>query len=204
MRYLILFSLALWVLFTACSPQPQGLPILGNHDFIDGDTVYHVIPDFSFTNQDSLEVTNATFAGKAYVVDFFFTSCPTICPKVKKQMLRLYERYEGDNQLLLLSHTIDTKRDSVERLKRYAENLEVTSDRWHFVTGDRDIIYEIAEDYFSIAREDPNAPGGFDHSGWLILVDDQRHIRSFCDGTNEEKVTKFMDDIDLLLEEMEN
>lgn len=178
------------------------LPILGERQVVDGDTVYHKIPDFSFVNQDSQVVNNETFAGKIYVADFFFVSCPTICPTVTKQMLRIHDRFAEDDRLLLLAHSIDTKRDTVERLANYARNLGVTSDKWHFVTGDKDEILEIADDYFSIAIEDPDAPGGFDHSGRLILVDEDRHVRSFCNGTDPESVDRFMEDIDKLLAEM--
>ncbi len=203
MRYLALLALA--ALLASCGAgekQTQALPILGNHKIDGADTAYHQIPDFAFVDQDSVLVTNATFEGKAYVADFFFTSCPTICPKVKKQMLRLYDKYKDDDRLMLLSYSIDPKRDTVGRLKVYAENLGVSSQKWRFVTGDKDKTYELAEDYLSIAREDPEAPGGFDHSGWLLLVDGKRHIRSFCDGTNPEKVDQFMKDIDWLLEHM--
>ena len=204
MRYLPISLFLLAVMLAACggTAEPESLPIIGNHD-IDpntGDTTYHTIPSFSFVDQDSQVVNNATFAGKAYVADFFFTSCPTICPKVKQQMLRIYDRFEEDDRLLLLSHTIDTKRDSVARLKEYADGLAVDTDKWHFVTGDRDEIYEIAEDYLSIAREDPDAPGGFDHSGWVILVDKSGHIRSFANGTVAEKMDELMADIEWLLE----
>ena len=186
-----------------CNPNPGSgkLPYLGNHLIENGDTTYHEIPDFTFVNQDSTIITNETFNGKAYVADFFFTSCPTICPKVKKQMLRIYDKYQSDDRLLLLSHTIDTKYDTVGRLHEYAGNLGVTSDKWHFVTGEKEDIYGITESYMSIAIEDPNAPGGFDHSGWLILIDKDRRIRSFCNGTEQEAVTKFMQEIDLLMNE---
>ena len=132
---------------------------------------------------------------------FFFTSCPTICPKMKKQMLRLYAKYEKDDRILLLSHSIDTKRDTVGKLKSYATGLGVSSNKWHFVTGDKDDIFEIADDYFSVAQDDPNAPGGFDHSGRFILVDKNRYVRSFCDGTDPASVDQFMLDIDRLLEQ---
>lgn len=202
MRYipviLIVFS------FFACqdvvTQQNAKLPVLGEKDIISGDTIFHTIPDFSFVNQDSQVVSNQTFANQVYVADFFFTSCPTICPKVKKQMLRLYEKFEGEDKLVLLSHSIDTRRDTVGTLKRYASNLGVATKRWHFVTGNKDDIYDIADDYFSIALEDPNAPGGFDHSGRLILIDPKRRVRSFCDGTDAEDVNRFMKDIELLLE----
>lgn len=199
----LLLGMSLFILSQSCQPSsPDSLPVLGQPQVVDGEEVPHRIPDFSFVNQDSQEVTNATFAGKAYVVDFFFISCPTICPKMTKQMLRVHDRFKQDDRLLFLSHSIDTKYDTIPRLKKYAENLGVSSDKWHFVTGDKDEIYEIADDYFSIALEDPNAPGGYDHSGRLILVDKDRHIRSFCNGTDPESVDGFMEDIELLLTEM--
>ncbi len=202
MKYWVIFAAALLLAACSTSEEQQPLPIIGNHDIQGSDTIYHQIPDFAFVNQDSQIVTNATFAGKAYVADFFFTSCPTICPKVKKQMLRIYDKYQDDERLMFLSHTIDPKRDSVGRLSTYASNLGVSPDKWHFVTGDKAEIYGIAEDYMSIAREDPNAPGGFDHSGWILLIDDQRHIRAYCNGTQPEKVDEFMKDIDQLLSSM--
>ena len=186
------------------SPKNAPLPIIGERDVVDGDTIYHTVPDFAFVDQDSQLITNATFAGKAYAVDFFFTSCPTICPKVTKQMLRIYDAFKDEDRLLLLAHTIDPKRDTVGRLKMYATNLGVESSKWHFVTGEKDDLYGIADDYFSIAIENPDAPGGFDHSGRIILVDPQRHVRSFCDGTDPESVDKFMKDIEVLLREMKN
>ncbi|MBK6621614.1 MAG: SCO family protein [Saprospirales bacterium] len=183
--------------------QNQPLPVIGNREIVDGDTVYHTVPDFAFMNQDSQWVTNETFAGKAYVVDFFFTHCPTICPKVAKQMKRVHDRFLEEDRLLLLAHSIDPKRDTIGRLKWYADNLGVESSKWHFVTGEKDSIYAIADDYFSIAIENPDAPGGFDHSGRLILIDPQRRVRSFCDGTDAKSVDKFMQDIDKLLREMQ-
>ena len=201
MKYLFIALLAAFVFSCNLPTVPKNLPMYGFHDVdpATGDTIYHTIPDFSFLNQDSVEVTNATFAGKAYVADFFFTSCPTICPKVKQQMMRLHEKYRNDDRLLLLSYTIDPKRDTVGKLRDFAGRMGVTSDKWHFVTGDKDKIYALADDYMSIATENPDAPGGFDHSGWLLLIDKDRHIRAYCNGTKAEEVTRFMDDIDWLL-----
>lgn len=190
-------------LISACGAEEKELPILGQIEIVDGDTIYHSIPDFEFIDQDSQIITNATFDGQVYISDFFFTSCPSICPKVKKQMLRMYDKYENDERVALLSHSIDTKRDSVPRLNLYATNLGVTSDKWHFVTGDKDEIFSIANDYFVSALEDSGAPGGYDHSGRVILVDPQRHIRAFCDGTDPEAVDAFMLDVDKLLAELE-
>jgi protein SCO1 len=198
----LLFLLPLAVIGCQSADRCQTLPILGERDVVNGDTVYHLIPAFRFVNQDSLWVTPASFAGKAYIADFFFISCPTICPKVKKQMLRVYHHFETDSRVLLLSHSIDVRHDTVPRLKAYSEGLGVDGSRWHFVTGDEGEIYDIADDYFSVAVRDANAPGGFDHSGRLILVDGLGQVRSFCDGTDERSVDQFIRDIECLLREM--
>ncbi len=202
-KHNFLFFAFLLVAISACIYQPKAdkLPILGERDIVNGDTAFHTVPDFSFINQDSQIVTNATFKDKAYVVDFFFTSCPTICPKLTREMLRLHDHFKAEDRLLLLAHSIDTRHDSVPVLKKYAENLEVTSDKWHFITGDKDEIFEIADDYFSVAIDNPDAPGGFDHSGRLILVDKNRYIRAFCDGTDPKDVDRFILDIQKLLDE---
>lgn len=182
--------------------EKRTLPILGERDISPaGDTVYRTVPDFYFIDQDSQAVTNATFKDKIYVVDFFFINCPTICPKVKKNCLRIYKKYKNDDRVLILSHTVNPRHDNVPALKRYADKLGIESKKWHLVTGEQDAIHGIADDYFSVATENPDAPGGFDHSGRLILVDKNRHVRSFCDGTDAEDVSRFMKDIDLLLEE---
>lgn len=192
-------------LLISCDPvrKKTTLPILGNRDVTaGGDTIYPKVPDFSFTDQDGMQVDNNTFAGKAYVVDFFFIHCPTICPKVKAQAKRIYDRFSNEPSLLMLSHSIDTKNDTVAALHEYARKLGIDTKRWHLVTGDHDAIYGMADDYFSVAVEDASMPGGFDHSGRLILVDKDRHVRSFCDGTNPKEVDRFMEDIQLLLDEM--
>ena len=201
MKYLSLFILAL-LFCISCKTQTEKLPILGNRDVLEnGDTVFHTIADFSFIDQDSNIITNQTFEDKIYVVDFFFIHCPSICPAVSKQMLRIYERFEDDPSVVLLAHSIDTKNDTIPALKSYANKLGVKSEKWHFVTGDHDHIYEMADDYFITARVDDSVPGGFDHSGRIILIDQNRRVRSFCDGTNAESVNKFMVDIETLLNE---
>lgn len=203
MNYKILsFTLFLLIanFFTACK-QDEKLPILGNKDEVDGKTVYHTIPDFQFIDQDSSIITNETVKDKIYVVNDFFTSCPTICPKVKQQMLRIYDRFEKEEDLKFISHSIDTRNDDVPRLKNYATKLGIDAKRWHLVTGEKDHIYSMMDEYFLVAKEDPDAPGGYDHSGVLILVDKNRMVRAFTDGTNPEAVDKFMTDIDKLLKE---
>lgn len=191
----------------ACSvpKDKRELPIMGRTDYIDNDTTYHAIADFSFTNQDSLTVTNVTFKNKIYVADFFFTSCPTICPIMKTQMLRVYDAIEGINDVKILSHTIDPEYDTVSLLKDFAERLGVTSDKWHFVTGEKQKIYEIGQrSYMVTALEDSNEPGGYVHSGAFILVDKDRHVRGLYDGTKPEKVDLLIKDIEVLRKEYED
>jgi protein SCO1 len=203
-KFLFILSTAatLWLL-TGCEEENKRLPIFGNKDVVNGDTIYHTIPDFSFVNQDSQVVNNATFAGKAYIVDFFFIHCPTICPKVKASAKRVYDRYKSDDRLVLLSHTIDTKNDTVAALKIYANKLGIETQKWHLVTGDHDQIYDIADKYFQVARADSKAPGGFDHSGLLILVDAQRRVRASVDGTLPDSIPVFFKKVDKLLKEMD-
>jgi protein SCO1 len=201
-RFIYLLPLLILLQFTSCQPEAaKELPILGEKETVDGQTKYHQISNFSFTNQEGQTITNETFTNKVYVVDFFFTHCQTICPKVAQQMLRVHDVYKNEDRVQLLAHTIDPKRDTVERLKWYADKLGVSADKWHFVTGDRDELYDMADEYFIVAKEDSEAPDGFDHSPTIILVDKQRRVRSFCNGTNPEEVDRFIEDIATLLEE---
>jgi protein SCO1/2 len=194
-------ALLAFALLSCGEPARGPLPILGNRTVVDGDTLYPRVPDFSFINQDSQLVTPETFNDKVYVVDFFFIHCPTICPKVKANGLRVYNKYLHDDRVVLLSHSIDVRNDTVAALRRHADKLGIETQRWHLVTGDEDAIYRIADDYFSVAVKNPDAPGGFDHSGRLILVDKKRYVRAFCDGTDNADVDRFMKDIDRLLDE---
>jgi len=199
-----LFFLGITFLVSCQESADQKLPKIGFHEYVDGDTVYQKVADFSFVNQDSQIITNASFEDKIYVVDFFFISCPTICPKVTKQMLRIHDRFKEEGRLKLLAHTIDPKRDTVGRLKQYASKLGVDHDKWWFVTGEKDELYEIADDYFSVATENPEAPGGFDHSGRIILVDWNGIVRSFANGTDPQEVDALMKDINVLLKEYDS
>lgn len=196
--------LILITVFASCDQQysSERLPFLGNTIFEGNDTIYHTIQDFKLVDQDSSWVTNETFADQVYIADFFFTSCPTICPKMKAQMLRVYKKFESNSEVAILSHTIDPTYDTVALLKDYSERLGVRSDKWKFVTGDQDYIYDLAEkSYVSLADEDSNAPGGFVHSGAFLLVDKDRRIRGFYDGTVPEQVDVLMNDIERLLKE---
>ncbi len=203
MQKLFLPILSLLMLI-ACTQEKesQKLPILGNAIYEENDTTYHTVADFQLIDQDSSIVTNDSYKDQVYVADFFFTSCPTICPKMKAQMLRVYSKFETNQEVGILSHTIDPTYDTVALLSDYADRLGVKSSKWKFVTGDQDYIYDLAENsYMSIADEDVNAPGGYIHSGAFLLVDKERRIRGVYDGTVPEQVDVLMNDIEKLLKE---
>jgi protein SCO1 len=205
---LLVFSSAL--LSCQSVKEEKLLPIFGEREpvtkEVDGksiiDTIYHTIADFSFIDQDSSVVTNETFQGKIYVADFFFTSCRTICPLMKTQMLRVYDSIRNNEDVLILSHTIDPEYDTVGLLRDFANRLGVKSERWHFVTGAQDSIYDIAQtSYFATAMIDKTEPDGFIHSGAFLLIDKERRIRGKYDGTIEEDVNRLLADIRRLRKE---
>lgn len=198
----ILLLVASIIVVSCIQKKEVPLPIFGEREVVNGDTVYHSIRNFSFVDQDSVEVTNETFQDKIYVADFFFTSCRTICPIMKTQMLRVYDSTLNDPDVLLLSHSIDPEYDTVALLRDFAERLGVKSSKWHFVTGVNDSIYSIAQtSYFATAMEDKSEPDGFIHSGAFLLVDKQKRLRGKYDGTKEDDVNRLLADIERLKKE---
>jgi len=195
--------LAVCFLLSSCIDQKeQRLPIYGEKEVVNNDTVYHTIGNFRLVNQDSATVTNETLDGKIYVADFFFTSCRSICPIMKTQMMRVYDAVEDDPDVAIVSHTIDPEYDTVGLLHDYAERLGVKSNKWHFLTGNKDSIYYLAQtSYFVTAMEDEAQEDGFIHSGAFLLIDRKGRIRGKYDGTKEEEVDKLLKDIELLRKE---
>lgn len=191
------------LLLSSCAEKKEAaLPIFGEKEVEGGDTIYHTIADFKFVDQDSAFVTNDTFKDKIYVADFFFTSCRTICPIMKTQMLRVYDSIQNEPDVLLLSHSIDPEYDTVGLLHDYAERLGVKSNKWHFVTGSKEDIYKIAQtSYFATAMEDKAEPDGFIHSGAFLLIDKNKRIRGKYDGTKEEDVNRLLGEIQRLKKE---
>lgn len=209
-RFFVTYLGLLSIMLLSCDETPKTLPFLGNKETVTKtvngkevtDTVYHKIPDFEFINQDSVKITEQAVAGKIYVADFFFTTCPTICPKMKTQLLRIFEKYKGNPKVMILSHSIDPRHDTPAVLKEFMNNLGITGKSWQMVTGDKAKIFEIGQkSYMVSAADDPTQPGGVVHSGAFILVDKNRHIRGIYDGTVPDKVDNLMKDIELLLQE---
>ncbi len=206
----ILIAIAVTCLSWSCADnQTKKLPIIGERDtqesIVEGktviDTIYHQIPPFEFLNQDSTIITDKDFEGKVYIANFFFTHCPSICPTMQRNLLTIYEKYKNEDRVSFLSHSIDFKYDSPSVLKSYAQKLGVTDDRWQFVTGSKKDIYGISEKYLVYSKEDSTAPGGYDHQGYLVLIDQQKHIRGAYDGTVQEQVDQLAADLDILLKE---
>lgn len=201
-------ALALVTLFLyECKPtikKELPLPKLGRFEIVkngDGvDTVFHQIEDFKFVDQDSNWVTNETFSKGIYIADFFFTTCPDICPKMKAQMLRVYDSIGSEPSLMFLSHTIDPKHDSVAVLKDFSERLGVDGAKWKFVTGDKEVIYKLGQTSYMASIADQGA-AGLTHSGRFFLIDKNRHIRGAYNGTDAEEVNVMIGDIKKLLNE---
>ena len=197
------------VCLVACNKNSKILPIMGERTLIEKtvngkkviDTAFHTVGNFKFQNQEGIEITDKTVEGKVYVADFFFTACPSICPKVKSEMIRVYSKYRKNNDFLMLSYSIDPKRDTVGRLAWYANKLNIKPGNWHLLTGKYEKMTSMAAQYLLSAQEDPGAPGGFDHSGSIALIDRKRRIRGFYDGTDPKKVDLLIKDIAILLKE---
>ncbi|SHN15121.1 protein SCO1/2 [Cyclobacterium lianum] len=198
--------------WTACQNKEKSndsLPILGHRHVADhtdsgmvkGDTVYHTIANFEFINQEGDTITRKHVEGKVYVADFFFTSCPTICPIMKKEMLRVYEAFNDQPDFKILSHTIDPEYDTVALLKDYAARLGIeNASTWNFLTGDQEKIFEIGQtSYLTTAMTDKTEPGGFLHTGAFLLIDRQGRIRGVYDGTKATQVDQLINDIPKLL-----
>lgn len=208
-KILICLFAGIAILLTACSDKNKRLPFLQmeigtkmeNGKSVP-DTVFRTIPAFKLLNQDSTVVTEKDFDGKIYVADFFFTSCPSICPVMHRNLMKVYKKYEGNPNVKIASHTIDVKYDVPSKLKSYAGKLGVKGTQWEYLWGTRDEIYALAErNYLVAVQQDSKAPGGFIHQGYLVLVDKQKRIRGAYDGTQEKDVDQLMSDMDILLRE---
>lgn len=140
------------------------------------------VPSFSLVNQDSLVITEKDYRGKVYVVEFFFTTCPSICPIMNKNLVEIQEEFKDFKNFGVASFTINPVNDTPSVLKKYAESYGINNIDWHLLTGDMEEIYDLANNGFNIfAAQIPNAPGGFEHSGLFALVDKKGYIRSRVD-----------------------
>lgn len=194
--------------YTALTP-PKDLPVYGpsmvNPELVDS-TVQHVgrthrIADFAFINQEGKKVTHNDYRGKIYIADFFFTTCPTICPKMTDNMVKLQEIFRDEQRVMLLSHTVTPEIDSVPVLQAYAERKGVIPGKWHLVTGDKRDIYKIARaSYLVVKTGKPEEMYDMVHTENFVLVDQERRVRGFYDGTNDEEMERLAADVRHLLQ----
>jgi protein SCO1 len=204
---LVLFALALGIFIYAFffyddSKPLRKLPVYGNKYLENKDTVFHKVPAFTFINQDSAVVTDKNFDGSVYVADFFFTTCQSICPVMSTQMQKVAEAFKGNEHVKFISHTVDPETDSVAQLKEYAIQHQADSKQWAFVTGDKKALYDIARlGYLLDAHEGDGGPDDFIHTQNFALIDKEKRIRGFYDGTNTEEIEQLIKDIHLLLAE---
>lgn len=150
--------------------------------FIVNDGKKRKVPEFAFMNQDSTLITNETYLGKVYVVDFFFTTCPTICPIMTKNLVDLQKTFFDKQGFGIASFTINPRYDTVEILTEYAKKYGIEDPDWHLLTGEQEAIYQLAnKGFYMVANENGEAPGGFEHSGMFALVDKEGYLRSRTD-----------------------
>ena len=164
--------------------------------------LFHKIPNFSFTNQDGKNITHKTFEDKIYVTDFFFTTCPGICPRMTKNMDIIQQEFIKDSSVLLLSHSVTPTIDSVAQLKKYAIDKNIDKN-WHLVTGDKKEIYNLGRQAYFV-EEDLGTPKGIDdflHTENFVLVDKNKHIRGIYNGLNRNAVQQLIADIKTLQKE---
>ena len=160
---------------------------------------YHTISDFSLVNQNGDTITQENYKDKIYVADFFFTTCPTICPIMTKNMGEIQEAIADDPEIMLLSHSVTPVIDTVAQLKRYAIEKGVIDSKWNLVTGDKKQIYELArKSYLAVKDDGDGGPYDMIHTENFILVDKEKRIRGFYDGTNREDIDRLLNDLKIL------
>jgi protein SCO1/2 len=187
-------------------PLPVYQPSMVSEELVDStiqhQRKYHRIADFSLINQNGEVVTQNSYKDKIYVADFFFTTCQTICPIMTDHMYLIQKEIVGDDEVMLLSHSVTPKIDSVDRLKQYAKEKGVIDRKWNLVTGDKKQIYDLARKSYLAVKTDGNGDE-FDmiHTENFMLIDKKRQIRGFYDGTNPEDIERLLEDIRILKKE---
>lgn len=197
----LLFWLVLFL--CGCAAEEEPLPILGEQvvDPTSGTWTNYKAPAFQFTNQLNQPTTDQQFVGKIQVVDFFFTSCPTICPQMTKHLKVVEEAFAGEDQVALISFSINPQYDTPERLLQYANRYAINNNKWSLLTGDSEGIFELAKDYKVRAFDDSNAEveTNLIHDGTFVLVDGNRHIRGYYNGLERSETKRLINDIKKLL-----
>ena len=202
----ILSCIIITLFYNALKPNiklPVYSPAMVNFELVDStiqhQKKYHTIADFSLINQNGKKITQEDYENKIYVADFFFTTCPSICPIMSDNMALIQKEILNENDVLLLSHSVTPQIDSVSQLKKYALEKGVNDKKWNLVTGDKKQIYELArKSYFAVKTDGDGGPYDMIHTENFILVDKEKRIRGFYDGTNDKEIQKLLKDINIL------
>lgn len=203
---LILSIIIISVIYSILNPKkvlPIYQPAMVNQELVDSTIQhkkrYHTIADFKLTNQNGKTITQDNYKDKIYVADFFFTTCQTICPIMTDHMYQIQKKIMDDDEVLLLSHSVTPKIDSVAQLKRYAKQKGVNDAKWNLVTGDKQHIYELArKSYLAVKTKGNGDQYDMIHTENFMLIDKKRQIRGFYDGTKPEDIKKLLEDIKIL------
>ena len=203
---LIVSAVIISLFYNALQPKeilPVYQPAMVNFELVDSTLQhvkkYHTIADFALTNQNGKLVTQKDYENKIYIADFFFTTCPTICPIMTKNMAGIQDKILNDEDVMLLSHSVTPDIDSVPQLKKYALEKGVKDNKWNLVTGDKRQIYELArKSYMAVKTDGDGGPYDMIHTENFILVDKERRIRGFYDGTDSEEMKKLLSDLEIL------
>ena len=179
--------------------HPNGVNVELVDSTIQHQKKYHKIADFSLLNQNGKVITQEDYKNKIYVADFFFTTCQTICPIMTDHMYQIQKKTANDNDILLLSHTVTPEIDSVSQLKKYARRKGINDSKWNLVTGEKKQIYDLARKSYLAAKDTPFG-GQYDmiHTENFMLIDKERQIRGFYDGTDPEAIDRLLKDIKVL------
>ena len=202
----LLSSVIIVLMYQALQPEkrlPIYQPSMVNPELVDSTLVYvkkyHTIADFELVNQNGDTITQETYTDKIYIADFFFTTCPTICPVMTANMADIQEVIRDDDEVLLLSHSVTPEIDSVQQLKKYALEKGVIDAKWNLVTGSKKQIYELArKSYLAVLTDGDGGPYDMIHTENFILVDKERRIRGFYDGTNPDEIAQLLEDLKVL------
>lgn len=210
----VLFSVGVGIAYFMMQPKEKPLPIINpvdlEEEMVDPELLRigqgHHVGNFSFVNQDGKTITQKEVQGKVYVAEYFFTTCGTICPTMNDQMCRIQFEFADNDDVRLMSFTVDPKTDTVEQMKRYSEDHGVKKGQWHFLTGSKEALYELARKSFFIlkpaeAQNLGDVGSDFIHTNNFVLVDRQGRIRGYYDGTSRMEVDELMKDMYRLLEE---
>jgi protein SCO1/2 len=213
----IVFGVAISVGYFFMIPEEKALPIINpvdlEEEMVDPEMLRigfgHKIGDFSFKNQNNERITQEEIEGRVFVAEYFFTTCGTICPKMNEQMKRVQFAYSNEEDVKILSFTVDPDVDTVEQMKLYAEGHGAKDGQWHFLTGTKEKLYDLARKSFFMlkpaeAQNLGDAGSDFIHTNNFVLVDRQKRIRGYYDGTSEKEVGTLIEDINKLLIEKED